>query len=200
MKKAIIILPVGLLLFAQALNADVKMAAPKATQSGASAKSNSNSSGSLVVKVVSGREVLGASDEGRQVELELSQKRTDIDNQGKKMEQELKNDYTNLQNKSKLMDSSALEAQQDKLISKEKGFKAKLESLQEEFGRNVNRILAKFNVKINDKVVSLAKEKNWDLVVLKESGEVIYASDKVDASNDIVAALNKDFKYSKDSK
>jgi outer membrane protein len=193
-----IILPAVLLLSALGLKAEVKMGtAPKAPVAVAKKSSSSDNGSSLVIKVVSGREILTSSDEGKKLELELTQKRAGIEAQGQKMEQELKNDITTLQGKAKVMDTAALEAQQDKLISKEKGFKAKIESLQEEFSRTVNRDLAKFNGKINDKVVSVAKEKGWDLVVLKESGEVIHASDKVDASKDIIAVLNKEFKSPK---
>lgn len=193
-----VILPVGMLVAVSGLNAEVKMpAASKPVVETSDKKNFVNSDGSSVVlKVVSGRDIISGSEEGKKMEEDLSKKRSKIEDEGKRMEQELKNDVVTLQGKSKLMDSSALEAQQDKLIKKEKKFKAELESMQEEFGRSVNRDLNKFNAKINEKVLSVAKNNKWDMVVLKESGEVIYASDKVDATKDIIKSLNADFKPS----
>lgn len=193
-----VILPVGMLVAVSGLNAELKMpAAAKPATENSDKKNLVNSDGSsVVVKVVSGRDIISGSEEGKKMEEDLSKKRSKIEDEGKRMEQELKNDVVTLQGKSKLMDSSALETQQDKIIKKEKKFKAELESMQEEFGRNVNRDLNKFNAKINEKVLSIAKNNKWDMVVLKESGEVIYASDKVDATKDIIKALNADFKPS----
>ena len=192
MKKRYIILPIGLLFIAQNLNCEIKTAKPEIIKV---SQANTATSDSLIVKTVSGRDILTGSEEGKKLELELTQKRSKIEAEGQRMEQELKSDVTKIQNdfKAKLKSESALERDQDALMRKEKDFKAKIEALQEEFGRVVNRDLAKFNAKINSKVMEVAKQNGWDLVILKESGEIIYASSKVDATNEIIALLNQGY-------
>ena len=192
MKKRYIILPIGLLFIAQNLNCEIKTAKPETIKV---SQANTVTSDSLIVKIVSGREILTGSEEGKKLELELTQKRSKIEAEGQRMEQELKSDVTKIQNdfKAKLKSESALERDQDALMRKEKDFKAKIEALQEEFGRVVNRDLAKFNAKINSNVMEVAKQNRWDIVILKESGEIIYASPRVDATSEIIALLNKEY-------
>ena len=150
--------------------------------------------GDIVVKVVSGKEILTGSTEGKALELKFSQKRSKIEAEGQKLEAELKSDYTKMQTKARTVDQASLARYQDDLMSKEKSFKSKMEGMQEQFGRDVNRELAKLNQKINDLVVKIAKSKNWDLVILKETGEVIYASEKVDATKTFIEIIDKEFK------
>ena len=73
--------------------------------------------GDIVVKVVSGKEILTGSTEGKALELKFSQKRSKIEAEGQKLEAELKSDYTKMQTKARTVDQASLARYQDDLMS-----------------------------------------------------------------------------------
>lgn len=152
----------------------------------------------LNIKVVEGRELLQKSDKGKEIETALKNKREQLENEIKALQQKLQTELTGLQAKAKLIDSETLEREQDKIMKMQKEYELKMQQAQEEFQRKVNIELAKFQKEVNDTIKEESIKNGWDLVFMKESGEIIYQSSKCDATSEVLKVLNK--KYSETKK
>jgi len=147
----------------------------------------------LVIKVIEGKRILAEAADGKKIEAELMEVRNNLEADIKRLEKEIEDDVAKLRSKARTVDpskSKSLEEDQEKILAKQKEIKMKAESAQEKFGRTVNSKLADFNKVVQDVVTELAKKLNWDMVILKETGEIIYISPKVNASNEVIKALD----------
>lgn len=147
----------------------------------------------LVVKVVEGKALLNNSKEGKEIENKLMNVRKGLEADIVKLQQSIEADIKALQSKAQLMTPETLELEQERVMKKKKEHELKVNQAQEDLNRHLQRELGKFNKKVLDLVVDWAKNNNCDIVVLAESGEVIYRSERVDATNDIMQILNKKF-------
>ncbi len=146
----------------------------------------------LQIKVISGQEILSKLDEGKDVEKKLMAKRQSFEQEIKKLETEMKKIIDGLETKRKMARPEALEADQEKLMKMRRDHQNKAKEAEEELKRAFQRELGKLNQKIQATVMKVAQKNGWDMVALKETGEIIYASPKVDASSDIVTMMNRE--------
>jgi len=159
---------------------------------------STKSNDSLVIKVVEGRKVLTDSIEGKELETKLGNLRTKFENDIKKIDTELEKEVTELRSKARVItDQESLEKEQERILRKKKDRDSKAETSQEEFNRTAQRDLAKFNGKLQETVSQNAKKLNWDIVQLKETGEIIYVSDKANGTDEITKALDAKRKQEK---
>jgi outer membrane protein len=75
------------------------------------------------------------------------------------------------------------------LLSQQRELKRSRDEFSEDFNLRRNEELARMQREIADSIVNLAREKGYDLII--ESG-VIYASDRVDITNEVIARLKRD--------
>lgn len=153
--------------------------------------------GSVVIKVVEGRKVLTDSVEGKEIEAKLGNLRNKFENDIKKLDAELEAEVTELRSRARTVDQETLEKDQERILRKKKERDSKAETSQEEFNRTAQRDLAKFNAKLQDTISQNAKRLNWDIVSLKETGEVIYVSDRANGTAEITKALDHKRKQEK---
>lgn len=151
----------------------------------------------LNIKVIEGRVLLQDSDKGKSIENNLKVIKDRLEGEIKAIEQKIQSEITAISNKSKLMDADTLEREQDKIMRLKKEHELKLTQSQEEFQRKVNIELGKFQKEVQDTIKDISIKNDWDLVIMKESGEVIYSSEKTDATTEVLQILNKKYSDSK---
>lgn len=151
----------------------------------------------LGIKVIEGRVLLQESDKGKAIENNLKVIKDRLENEIKSIEQKIQAEITTISSKSKLMDADTLEREQDKIMRLKKEHELKLTQSQEEFQRKVNIELGKFQKEVQDTIKDISIKNDWDLVIMKESGEVIYSSEKIDATTEVLQILNKKYSDSK---
>ncbi|WP_018866987.1 MULTISPECIES: OmpH family outer membrane protein [unclassified Thioalkalivibrio] len=69
-------------------------------------------------------------------------------------------------------------------------FRRAQESFSEDLNVRRNEELAKLQRRINDAIVDLARERDIDLILTERN--VLYASDRIDITDDILAAMQRD--------
>lgn len=153
----------------------------------------------LNIRVIEGRILLQESDKGKAIENSLKGVRDRLESEIKTLEQKIQNEITTISSKAKLMDAETLEREQDKVMRLKKEHELKLTQSQEEFQRKVNIELGKFQKEVQDTIKDIAIKNDWDLVLMKESGEIIYSSQKTDATSEILQVINKKYSESKKS-
>lgn len=158
------------------------------------AKSNGDN---LQIKVIEGRKVLADSVEGKEIEAKLGNLRNKFEKDIKNLDTELEKEVTELRSRARTVDQEALERDQERILRKKKERDVKAETSQEEFNRTAQRELAKFNGKLQETVTESAKKLNWDIVSLKETGEIIYVSDRANGTDDAIKALDAKTKKEK---
>lgn len=151
------------------------------------------------VVVIEGRLLLQSSDKGREIENKLNKIQEDLQKEIKALEEKIQKEMASIQSKAKLMDAETLEREQDKMMKLRKEYELKAGQAQEEFQRKVNIELGKFQKEVQEVIKDAAIKNGWDIVVMKESGEIVYASDKVNATNDVLLILNKKHNETKKS-
>lgn len=148
----------------------------------------------LVVRVVEGRRVVSETAEGKDVEARLMETRNKLDKEIKSLDKEIEKGVNDLKSRARTVDQEILEKDQEKLKELAKAREAKAEAAQGKFEKAFNRELGKFNVKIKETITELAEEKNWDVVSLKESGEIIYTSKRADATDEVIKKHDNKYK------
>ena len=78
---------------------------------------------------------------------------------------------------------NVLVSDQEQLLAMQNELRAKMEAAEGEMNRAVNRELGRFGEDIKKAVTNLAESKDWDIVILKETGEVLYLSERANISS-----------------
>lgn len=149
------------------------------------------------IKVFNRTKLFAHSVEGKQIEASLKESGTKLDKEIKSLEQEIEKDIKEFQGRARTLDADTLEKDQEKIISKKQQLELKVESARKRFNNSVNAEFTKFNSKIQGNVLEVAKSKNWDIVAVQETGEIVYASERVDVTDDLVKAMDDKFKKEK---
>ena len=147
----------------------------------------------LVIKVISGQEVLGKLEEGKEIEGRLLKKRQKWEGEIGKIENEMKRLAEQFEVKRKTARPEVLEADQQKLLKLRRDHQNTAKDAEEDMKRGFNKELGKLNQKIQTTVSKVAQKNNWDIVSLKETGEVIYVSSRADATNEIITMINREY-------
>ena len=156
----------------------------------------------LKIIVIEGKKVISDTLEGKEIEAKLNVVRNKYDSEIKALDQKIEKEITELRGRARTVDPETLEKDQARIMREKKERDVKAESAQEEFGRTVNRELGKFNGKIQETIIEEAVKNNWDIVSVKESGEIVYVSPRASGTEEIIKAHNKKFsdKSAKDKK
>ncbi len=147
----------------------------------------------IKIKVLEGKKTF-ESLEGKEREARINKEKARLEQEIKALAQEIEADENALRTKARTIDPDKLEQDQAKIMKKRKEAQLKAEAAQEEFSRTANKELVQFNKKIQEAVIDIAKKNDLDLVVLKETSEIIYASPRLDISNEVVKTLDATYK------
>ena len=114
----------------------------------------------------------------------------ELQNQIKKMEESLSKDAA-------IMSEAARKLKERDIVSKKRDVKRSREEFTEDFNFRRNEEVGKLQKLVSDTILSLAKEKQYD-IILNES--VIYASKQVDITANVLEKLRMLYKKSQQKK
>ncbi|HLB41223.1 MAG TPA: OmpH family outer membrane protein [Candidatus Babeliales bacterium] len=148
-------------------------------------------------KVVSVREMLKDSEVGKDIDQRLLDARNKIGSELQVMQKELQDEGKALESAAKLADPEVLFAKRDKLVKKETQFKAAAEAAQGELNRKIDFEMGKYSEMMREELPGLAKTHSWEIVQLKETGELLYVAEEANVSKLVAAKIDAKAKDSK---
>jgi outer membrane protein len=108
---------------------------------------------------------------------------------------QLKSDFekqrADLEKQAKILSGSALEARKEALGKKQVELQRAYQDTQEELARTNDQEISKVVTQIQEVVKELAKDRKYTFVFEKDRQTVLYASDRIDISADVVKILDK---------
>ena len=146
-----------------------------------------------VIKIVSGQTVMSQIKEAKSIEEKLMKEQQRLGQEIQQIESKIKNKLSALEAKAKTARKEALESDQEELLQLRKEHQNKANDAKEKIQRMYQREIGKLNQKVEESVSEIAQKNGWDIVILKESGQVLYNSPMVEASATVVEALNKKY-------
>lgn len=106
-----------------------------------------------------------------------------------------KNDFekqrADLEKQAKVLSGAALESRKEALAKKQVELQRALQDTQEELARVNDQEIGKVVAQIQEVVKEIAKERKYTFVFEKDRQTVLYASDRIDISADVVKILDK---------
>ena len=148
------------------------------------------------LKVVESQKVLSEIKEGKEVEERLLKKRQGWEAKIKPLQDRMQKKAQEAESKAKANPNAKAEflaPERRELERMDREMKALQEEAMGELRESAQAEMAALNKKFVDVVSELAKKEGWDTVAIKETGEIVYVSDRVNASNKLVEALNKQY-------
>ena len=104
---------------------------------------------------------------------------------------EFEKERASLEKQAKILSGSALEAKKDALAKKQLDLQRAYQDTQEELAKANEQEISKVVKEIQATVKELAKERKLTFVFEKDRQTVLYASDRIDISADVVKILDK---------
>lgn len=126
-----------------------------------------------------------AADAMRELEQEFSPR----DSQLVAEREELQRLRDRLEREGDLMTASQRADLEREFTARSREFRRAQESFTEDLNVRRNEELAKLQRMINDAIIALARERNIDLILTERN--VLYASDRIDITDDIIAAMQR---------
>lgn len=106
-------------------------------------------------------------------------------------QKELRRQEEKLKRDGSTLSSSARQKLESKIGRMRREIKRDLDDFREDFTLARNREMVKLQKRINEAIIKLAKDENYDLIV---GDSIIYASDKIDVTDKVIKLLKADFK------
>jgi outer membrane protein len=107
----------------------------------------------------------------------------------------LKSDFdkqkAELEKQSSILSGSALESRREALQKKQEDFQRAYQEIQEKLAKSNEAELKKVVDQINEVVEDLADERGYKFVFERDRQSVLYASDRLDITNEVVKILDK---------
>ncbi|MCX5922386.1 MAG: OmpH family outer membrane protein [Candidatus Dependentiae bacterium] len=147
----------------------------------------------LKVRVVDVSSAMQASEEGqdfaKKVEPRRQQLAQDIEAKGKAYEDAM----TKLKSQASTMNEAALAKKKQELVKMERDYKDTLENSEGEMKLVIQQGTGIMIEGLSSSVEQLAKKEGLDLVVDKNSGQIVYSSGKADITAQVVKEMNKHY-------
>ena len=106
------------------------------------------------------------------------------------MENKLKKLRDELDSKSSVMSRERRRQLEEEYRRDRRELKRAVRDNNEEFNIKRKQVLVDFLPKILNTVKAIGKEKNYTLILRKEANTLLYTTDKVDLTNEVIARLN----------
>ncbi len=107
----------------------------------------------------------------------------------------LKADYEKqkeaLDKQSSILSGAALESRREELEKKQVEFQRAYQDIQEKIGKANEVEIAKVLEQVNEVVRDIADEKRFDFVFERDRQSVVYASEKIDITREVISILDK---------
>jgi len=148
----------------------------------------------LKIAVIEGKTILAQSEEGQKINETIANKRDSLTQELMAMDQKLEKEANELRSKARTISQEALEAKQEAFYKAQRARENKAQEAEADFKNFANKTLAKFDTKLRTKLASWAEKNGLDVVSLKETGEIIYASKTVDYTKQLIDVLDTEYK------
>ena len=143
------------------------------------------------VVIVSMQEVMQLSELGSKKHQSLTKlqvdKMTQIQNKKKDFEKKAKS----LETRAKTVDAILIVKEQEDLLAEQQAIETFMKSAEGELQRAISREMTQIGELVREAVKELALANNWDIVILKETGEIIYCSDKAMVSKTVAVKVDE---------
>lgn len=177
MKKLIALMSVSMLVSSLAIAQDAQVAA-----------STSSSAG-----YVDSATAMRSSKEGQKLSKELEDKREQLSAQLKKDEAALMKGVEEFKVKSTTMSKAEQDTEQQRLMKMERDLKAKVEEAELELKMAMQKTMEALGKEIEAAVKDVAIKNGLDTVTDTRSGQILYASDNVLYTDDLVKEMDKNY-------
>lgn len=143
------------------------------------------------VVVVSMQEIMQISELGGKKHQSLTKLQTDKMAQIQKKQQDFEKKAKSLEARSKTVDAVLIVKEQEDLLAERQAIEAFVKAAEGELQRAISREMAQISELRREAVKELAVSNNWDIVFIKETGEIDYCSDKANISKVVAAQIDK---------
>lgn len=143
------------------------------------------------VAVASMQEIMQISELGNKKHQSLTKLQTDKMAQIQKKQQDFEKKAKSLEARSKTVDAVLIVKEQEDLLAERQAIETFVKAAEGELQRAISREMTQIGELMREAVKELAPVNNWDIVVLKETSEIIYCSDKAMVSKAIAAQVDK---------
>lgn len=141
------------------------------------------------VAFVTMNKILEDSPQAAEATRELEQEFSPRDSQLVGEREELQRLRDRLEREGDLMTATQRADLEREFTARSREFRRAQESFTEDLNMRRNEELAKLQRLINDAIIELARERNIDLILTERN--VLYASDRIDITDDIIAAMQR---------
>lgn len=145
------------------------------------------------VACIDSQEAMRTSKEGQKVGKELEAKKEQLSAPLKKEEAALFKGVEEFKVKSATMSKAEQEAEQQRLMKMERDLKSKAEEAELELKLYVQKTMESLGKEIEAAVAEVAVQNGLDIIVDARSGQILYASDNVIYTNDLVKEMDKNY-------
>jgi outer membrane protein len=145
------------------------------------------------VACIDSQEAMRTSKEGQKVGKELEAKREQLSAQLKKEEAALVKAVEEFKAKSATMSKAEQEAEQQRLMKMERDLKSKVEEAEHELKMAMQKTMEALGKEIEAAVAEVAVKNGLDIVIDTRSGQILYTSDDVVYTNDLVKEMDKNY-------
>lgn len=146
--------------------------------------------GELRVGVVDVQRVISDSDAGKEAKKKLEQLIEKEDNRLKGLQDELKALRESIERQKSLLSGGAISDRQEELQKKERELARSIEDKREEIIRKNQSEIGRLVKQIDKVVERFSKEKDITIVLEKDPRLVVYASDDLDLTDEIIDAID----------
>ena len=147
----------------------------------------------LKIAVVEGQQLLKQTKEGMRIEAQITKKREDLAEEIRALDQKLEKEANDMRAKQRTASDDVLAQKQESFMKAQRARENRAQEAEAEFKNFANRKLASFDKKLRKQIIEWAEKNQFDLVSLKESGEVIYTSQKANYTNQVMDILDTEF-------
>ena len=147
----------------------------------------------LKLAVIEGQRILKDSKEGQLIEELITKKRDDFAKEIQAIDQKIEKEIADIRAKQRTASQEVLEAKQEMLVKLQRSRDNRVQEAEAEFKNFANKKLAGFDKKLRKELVRWAEKNQFDCVSLKETGEVIYVSDKINYTPQLIDILDTAF-------
>lgn len=148
------------------------------------------SKNSLNIRYIDSFEVMRLSKGGQEAQKELEKQRNELAADLQKDDKKLKDAAADFQAKAATLSEAARDKEQQRLVKMERDLKTKAQEYEETIKLSMQRMTEKLARDVEEAVAALGKEKDYDAIADTMTGRVLYVSDRVNATGDIIGKVN----------
>jgi len=147
------------------------------------------------IAVVDSRRVIAESNEAKKLMSDIEKMKKEMQDKLQGIEKKLTDKKEELDRKQTVLSESQFLDEQSKLKSEVRDFRSKGQSMEEELNKEF-MLRRREIIRILQQVVTeLAKERGYDVVL--DAGQLLYANDSVDVTDEVMKRVNKHFDTAK---